>query len=115
MLNVDALRIAFIVLEVCPYSYCATTRTDLVPPKLSSVTLLSLLLATQFLYKIRRHPVVFALLVGDLLRSLLGVFPGLLVQSMRQGVNGFENDTVAARFCATEGFLCVRLIRQVAR
>lgn len=107
MLSIPALRISFLVFQVPQGAFDIhfLYLTLFLFPKFLSVGLLTLLLATQYFCRIKRHPVVLTLLVGDILRSLLGMLPGLLWRSLSQHVPRFVNDL--ARVCGIDGLLCV--------
>ncbi|KAF8516377.1 hypothetical protein JB92DRAFT_2264675 [Gautieria morchelliformis] len=87
MVSIVALQITFLVLQ------------------LSSAVLLTLLFATQYFCQVKRHPVVSALLVGDICRSLLGALPEILRRAFGQDALVFVKNSALQRTCGIDGLL----------
>ncbi|OBZ79183.1 hypothetical protein A0H81_01096 [Grifola frondosa] len=79
----------------------SSIRVAVIVLELSSVVLLSLLLATPA----PKHPIVNALIVACLLRSLLDVLPPIVFEVIPEKFNGTVTERDLARFCIVDGII----------
>lgn len=102
-----SLRLAVIVLEVRSHTNILFSCTNMGgSPKLTSMTLITILLATPA----QKHPIVNTLLLATILRSLFNALPSLVYEAAPQSMS---NDTLQhtglGQFCIADAIMYVDL------